>query len=136
MPPVIELNLINNPDLFQTFAFYFAVKGCQVLYSGLDTLHLKETDRIKAVKNELAKIGVNLVKLPPSMSNKSKTLYYMQEGKANFDRVLINTYHDHRMAMGASLLAVTGEVEIENCKVVNKSYPDFFKDLKNLISIV
>ncbi len=132
-PPIVELNFINNPDLFQTFAFFFAVNGCQAVYSGLETLKDKETDRIKAVKTELAKVGVSLVKLPSHMSKKTQTVHYLQEGKASFDKILINTYNDHRMAMAASLLSITSEVEIENNGVVKKSYPNFFSDLLSLV---
>lgn len=134
LAPVIELDLINHPDLFQTFAFFFAVHGSQVLYTGLDTLKDKETDRIIAVKSELKKVGVDLVKLPAHMSKKTTGSVYFQEGKANFDTVTIETYNDHRMAMAASILSAAGEVEILNPGVVAKSYPAFFSDLQTLAS--
>lgn len=131
-PPIIELDLISTPDLFQTYTFFFAAKGISVLYSGLETLADKETNRILAVKTELAKIGVSLAKLPKQMSQKSEKTYYLQEGKAAFDVLFLSTYNDHRMAMAGSLMATIGRVEIENPKVVEKSYPDFFEDLQKL----
>ena len=132
LPTIVEFDFIDNPDLFQTIAFMCAVLGVQVLCKGLDTLKDKETDRIAAVSAELAKVGVHLVKLPPRMAKKTNTQYYLQEGKANFDKIRINTYADHRMVMAASLLSVAGEVEIEHPQLVKKSYPDFFNHLKLL----
>ncbi len=132
MPPIVEMNFINNPDLFQTFAFFLSIHGCQVLYSGLDTLQDKETDRIHAVKSELAKVGVHLMKLPSKMSKKTDGIHYLQEGKASFESLSIETYKDHRMAMAGSLLATLGDVEVLDPTVVTKSYPGFFDDLKSL----
>lgn len=131
-PPIIELDLMPTPDLFQTYAFFFAAKGNSVLYTGLDTLAYKETNRILAVKTELAKIGVSLAKLPKQMSQKSEKTYYLQEGKAVFEKLVLSTYNDHRMAMAGSLMATIGRVKIENPKVVEKSYPNFFTDLQKL----
>lgn len=130
---VVEFDFIDNPDLFQTIAFMCAVMGCQALYTGLDTLKDKETDRVLAVQHVLGKVGVHLMKLPPKLSGKSKKTYYLQEGKAQFDKVLTETYGDHRMAMSAALLCVAGDVTIENHSVISKSYPEYFNDLFTLI---
>lgn len=133
IPPIVELDLTSTPDLFQTYAFFFAAKGISALYSGLETLADKETNRIIAIKTELAKVGVSLSKLPKQMSQKSEKTYYLQEGKAAFENLFLSTYNDHRMAMAGSLMATIGRVEIENPKVVEKSYPNFFADLQYLI---
>lgn len=132
--PFLEFNLINQPDLAQTISVVAAAKGVQLLLSGLQTLKIKETDRIAALKNELAKMGVCLMKLPAKFSQKTNVEYYMQEGKltplAKEDEIL--TYHDHRMAMAFAVCAQLFEIVVVNPDVVSKSYPDFWKDKQSL----
>lgn len=132
--PFLEFNLINQPDLAQTISVVAAAKGVQLLLSGLQTLKIKETDRIAALKNELAKMGVSLMKLPAKFSQKTNVEYYMQEGKltplAKEDEIL--TYHDHRMAMAFAVCAQLFEIVVVNPDVVSKSYPDFWKDKQSL----
>ena len=102
------------------------------LFTGLDTLSIKETDRIAALQNELQKVQVFFSKLPPKFSKKSENIYHTIEGKAVLDVPTFATYEDHRMAMAFAPLALLGEVKIENPMVVEKSYPNFWKDLESL----
>jgi 3-phosphoshikimate 1-carboxyvinyltransferase len=107
--------------------------GVTGVFTGLETLSIKETDRIQALKNELAKVGALFVKAPPRFSNKSGKIFYMVEGKANWSDVpVFATYHDHRMAMAFAPLSIINPIAIEDPEVVGKSYPDFWKDLINL----
>lgn len=125
-----ECDFETSPDLAQTFAVLCAVTGTTGLYTGLQTLSIKETDRIAALKTELQKVGVYLSKLPAKFSPNSSKEYYMQEGKAAWEgEVQIATYHDHRMAMAFALLAASGDVAIEDADVVEKSFPQFWKAL-------
>ncbi len=130
-PDYLEVNCINTPDLVQTLAVLCAGVGTQVLFSGLQTLHIKETDRIEALKNELDKVQVALVKMPAKFSKSSQIEYYLQEGKATFpeDVVCFDTYDDHRMAMSFATLSVIHPIVIHHKEVVEKSYPNFWKDL-------
>ena len=132
-PPVVEKDFLKCPDIAQTVAVSCAATGVQGLYSGLETLFIKETDRVAALKTELAKVGVFLSKLPPRLAGKSGTTYYLQEGQATFEvPVIFATYHDHRMAMAFAPLALLGPIKIEDPMVVIKSYPDFYQDLEQL----
>ena len=70
------------PDLAQTFSVLSAVTGTTALMTGLQTLAIKETDRLKALKTELSKVGVSLAKLPPHFSPGLTGTYYLQEGRA------------------------------------------------------
>lgn len=134
VPDNLEINCINTPDLAQTIAVLCAGLGTQVLFSGLQTLHLKETDRVDALKTELSKLEVTLTKLPVKFSKKSRIEYYLQMGKASFptDIIYFDSYEDHRMAMSFALLSVLQPVIIQHGEVVEKSYPNFWKDLKKL----
>ena len=132
-PDLFEHNFVECPDIAQTLMVTCAGLGVQALYSGLQTLFIKETDRVKAMKTELGKVGVALYKIPARMSGKSGIQYFGQEGEVSFnDTPTFATYHDHRMAMALAPLALLHPVTIEDPEVVGKSYPDFFRDLEML----
>jgi 3-phosphoshikimate 1-carboxyvinyltransferase len=119
----IEWDFTHCPDLAQTVAVVCAAKGIEGKFSGLESLRIKETDRIAALQNELRKIGADFLEDKSSMWKvvPSRSL----PGKAFF-----NTYKDHRMAMAFAPLATRLEVEIENPSVVRKSYPTFWDDVR------
>jgi 3-phosphoshikimate 1-carboxyvinyltransferase len=127
-----EYNFIKQPDIAQTVFGMCAGLGVSGLFTGLQTLFIKETDRINAFKKELEKVGVFLTKVPPRFKNSTDD-YYMIDGKASLDTVPeFDTYQDHRMAMALAPLAMYGKVIINDSSVVSKSYPDFWSDLAKL----
>ena len=112
------------PDLAQTVIVCCAALGHDATFTGLETLKIKETDRVNALQTELLKIGVKLIE-------KNQT-YKLDSSGLNLDKnIKISTYDDHRMAMAfAPLALVIPELEIEDHLVVEKSYPDFWKHLE------
>lgn len=118
------LNLKDCPDLAQTIIVCAAVKGLNLAFTGLETLKIKETNRVLALQTELAKIGVTL--------NEDNEVYTLNCDGLHFpEKITISTYDDHRMAMAfAPLSLLISEVEIEDYQVVEKSYPDFWIDLQ------
>lgn len=112
------------PDLAQTVIVCCAALGHDALFTGLETLKIKETDRVNALQTELAKIGVKLIE-------KNQTYKLDCSGLDLSKKIRISTYDDHRMAMAfAPLALVLPELEIEDHLVVEKSYPDFWKHLE------
>ena len=110
-----------------------AGKGTSMLFSGLQTLAIKETDRTKALKKELKKYGVSFVKMPTRFVQKSEVQYYMQEGTATPNEdTEIETYDDHRMAMAFAPLSLMMPLRIKDKDVVRKSYPNYWVDLEHL----
>lgn len=115
------------PDIAQTIAVLCAAHDIQCLCKGLSTLKLKETDRAKALRTELLKLGVDLEIISDDAArvrpaNRTKTI-----------SAPIKTHEDHRMAMAFATLAFSyDEVQIENPDVVKKSYPTFWQDLKKV----
>jgi 3-phosphoshikimate 1-carboxyvinyltransferase len=112
------------PDLAQTVIVVCAALGHDATFTGLETLKIKETDRIAALQNELAKIGVKLTE---------KGQVYKLDCSEKYipEKVTIHTYEDHRMAMAfAPLALMVPQIEIEDPMVVEKSYPAFWKDLE------
>lgn len=123
-PKKIELNLNDCPDVAQTIAVTSTALKIPTLLTGLETLKIKETDRIIALYNELKKCGTESI---PTDS----TLELMEFNKIN-KIPFINTYNDHRMAMAFAPLALIHPIEFENPMVVEKSYPKFWKDMEIL----
>lgn len=112
----------DSPDLAQTAAVVCAAKGIGGYFTGLESLRIKETDRIAALQRELRKIGADLEqeangwRVRPSES---------LPGRAEFD-----SYEDHRMAMAFAPLATKMDVSIADPIVVKKSYPKFWLDVE------
>ena len=133
-PQMLEVDFIRMPDIAQTVAVMVGALGLRGLYTGLQTLKIKETDRIAALKTELEKIGVLFSELPARFSPKSGISYFMQEGKASIGEasVSFSTYKDHRMAMAFAPLAMLFPITIEKPGVVSKSYRRFWEDLQSI----
>ncbi len=113
------------PDLAQTVLPVCAAKGIPCDFTGLESLRIKETDRIAALQNELQKIGATLSE--PSTGN-----WKLEPGRIPPQSITIQTYHDHRMAMGFAPLATIQDLKIESPEVVNKSYPGFWRDMNSV----
>ena len=130
---LLDHDFIKEPDIAQTVAVMCAANGVEGFFTGLQTLRIKETDRIEALKNELAKVGVRLYKLPPKMSKKSGSEFYGVSGKAISEVVpIFDTYKDHRMAMAFAPLGMLFPIQINKPEVVSKSYSNFWNDLESL----
>jgi 3-phosphoshikimate 1-carboxyvinyltransferase len=123
-------DLKECPDLAQTIIVVCAALNHEATFTGLETLKIKETDRIAALQNELGKMGVKLIE-------KGQTYKLDCSGKFIPERMFINTYDDHRMAMAfAPLALVIPELEVEDALVVEKSYPAFWTDLEKVGFVV
>ncbi len=120
----IELNLINTPDIAQTIAATCVGLKVNCILTGLETLKIKETDRLVALKNELEKLGAIIRITDDSLAI---------EGYQDFSETpTFETYNDHRMAMCMAPLAQKYAIRINNEMVVEKSYPTFWEDWKQL----
>jgi len=127
-----EYDFIKCPDLAQTVVSCCAGLGVQGLFTGLQTLRIKETDRIAALKDELVKGNAYFSQLPSKFSPKSGKEYHMIDGKFEAESAQIKTYEDHRMAMAFAPLSMICPLIIEEEDVVNKSYPEYWDDLRSI----
>lgn len=118
----IKWDFTHCPDLAQTIAVVCAARGVKGHFTGLESLRIKETDRIAALQNELRKINADLIE----NSAESWTLIPSEKlpPTARFA-----TYKDHRMAMAFAPLSAIMDVDIESPAVVRKSYPNFWNDI-------
>jgi 3-phosphoshikimate 1-carboxyvinyltransferase len=121
----IEMNLIGNPDLAQTIVVTACLLGRTFNISGLQTLKIKETDRIEALRSQLLKLGFVIT------VNDDLSLSWNGERTTPCENPSIATFKDHRMAMAfaPAALLFPGLI-IEDADVVSKSYPDFWQHLK------
>ncbi|MBU2525856.1 MAG: 3-phosphoshikimate 1-carboxyvinyltransferase [Bacteroidetes bacterium] len=121
---IFSADLVHAPDIAQTIVVTCFGLGLGCDLSGLHTLKIKETDRLKALKTELSKLGAAI-----HVTDKSLHLKPHQGIKQG---VSIDTYNDHRMAMSFAPLAIKVPIIVKDAEVVSKSYPDFWKDLSTL----
>ena len=127
-PQFLNLNFIENPDVAQTFAVLSVVKQIPFHFTGLETLKIKETNRIAALQDELAKFGAQISE--PAHGELKWDGTFPLEKQAIPE---IETYHDHRMALAfAPACQSFGPIAILDPMVITKSYPGFWEDLKKV----
>jgi 3-phosphoshikimate 1-carboxyvinyltransferase len=122
-PKMMKMNFRDNPDLAQTFAAMFAGGNVYCTFTGIDSLRIKETDRIEALRTELMKLNMHF-------DYADMYEFYQLKGELKITSTPVETYNDHRMAMAFAPLALKGEITINNPEVVEKSYPGFWNDLE------
>jgi 3-phosphoshikimate 1-carboxyvinyltransferase len=120
---MLEWDFSSSPDLGPTVMATCAALGVSCYATGLESLRIKETDRIAALQNELGKIGANLVE------RSGRWTLHPGDNLDDSDPVTFDTYDDHRMAMALAPLALKLPLTINEPKVVRKSYPGFWEDL-------
>lgn len=120
----IEWDFRDCPDLAQTVLPVCAAKGIPGLFTGMESLRIKETDRVAALQTELAKTGAKLTE--------DKAGRWKLTPAKVVNSVSIETYHDHRMAMGFAPWATVAKLRIAEPEVVNKSYPGFWEDMRTV----
>lgn len=125
----IELDFRDCPDLAQTILVVAAYHKIKLKVSGVESLKIKETDRLVAMKNELKKIGCDFYE--------EGNYWILEKRRREIDDELsIDTYKDHRMAMAFAPLASKKSMIINDPDVVVKSYPTYWEDLKKVGFII
>ena len=121
----LDYDFINQPDLAQTFVVTCALLNIPFRFSGLQSLKIKETDRMAALITEMRKLGYILHETDGSV------LSWEGERCTPEEHPAIDTYEDHRMAMAfAPTCLALPEILINNPQVVSKSYPRYWEDLR------
>lgn len=129
LPERIRINFRSNPDVAMTWMVICAALNIELECSGVESLRVKETDRIAAMQKELAKVNVSLNEQQPGV--------FVLSGKFQLKpETSFETYDDHRMAMALAPLALLAPIRIAHPEVVQKSFPDFFLQLQHLGFII
>lgn len=117
-------NFTNQPDLAQTVAVACCCLNIPFHFTGLESLKIKETDRINALTVELRKLGFVLT------TNQTDDLTWDGTTAEQHSDTSIDTYDDHRMAMAFAPAALKfNRISINHPMVVTKSYPRYYEDL-------
>ena len=124
-PKKINIDLSDNPDLAQTIIVTAFGLNIPTKLRGLSTLKIKETDRLIAIYNEINALGGNI-----EIGNESIEIF--KSDKEINNNHVIQTYQDHRMALAFAPLSLICPIEISNPNVVSKSFPEFWKILKEM----
>lgn len=115
----------HQPDLAQTFVVTCAMLGIPFRFTGLQSLKIKETDRMAALRTELRKLGYDIQEQDDSI------LYWNGERCQAQECPVIDTYEDHRMAMAFAPCAMKlSNLKVNHPEVVSKSYPAYWDDLE------
>ena len=122
-----EWDFTNCPDLCQTVAVVNVMKRIPAIYTGIESLKIKETDRVLALQNELQKLGGELVEVEKDYK------YEIRLTEPPVELPVIETYEDHRMAMAFAPAAMIREIKIMEPEVVVKSYPEFWDHLRVVV---
>lgn len=123
-------DLADCPDLGPVlFALATQCEGTSV-FTHCERLRIKESDRIACMEEELAKLGCAMESTADTVMIKGKTAVH--------GNVTLNGHNDHRIVMALSVLACTADspVMMEEAEAVNKSYPDFFRDLAGTGAVI
>ena len=115
----LSFDLLQMPDIAQTLAVTCLALQIDCKLYGLQTLRIKETDRLLALKTEIEKFGATVI-------IDDNSLQLINKGKLK-NNISIATYEDHRMAMSFAVLQEIVKIKIENKDVVKKSFPNFWE---------
>jgi 3-phosphoshikimate 1-carboxyvinyltransferase len=122
---LLVYDFINEPDLAQTFVVTCCLLGTPFRFYGLQSLRIKETDRIAALQTEMRKLGY-VIKVEAD-----DVMEWTGEKCTPESDPIISTCEDHRMAMAFAPVCLKNKpVKIKDPEVVSKSYPRFWEDLK------
>ena len=116
-PPLTFVTPSELPDYRPVFA-----DGPTTIRNVAHIRH-KETDRLAALATELRRVGAEVIETADGLTITPKPLR----------GAIVETYHDHRMAMSLALVGLKSPgVIIDNPACVAKTYPRFFDDLEKL----
>lgn len=127
-PVSIKADLANCPDLGPILCVLAAYLPGKSVLNHTRRLRIKESDRAMAMEQELKKWGVNIQVFEDSIEIEGK-----REWKADHT-VIIDSHNDHRIVMAMTIFGLLAKSPsiIEGAQAVNKSYPDFFKDVEKI----
>ena len=118
------------PDLIPSFVVACCLLNIPFKFRGIETLRIKESDRVSALKNELNKIGYFL------KVEDNDCLSWQGEKSTPEINPWIQTYQDHRLAMAFAVATLKfPDLQIENKEVVSKSFPRFWEEWDHIVNI-
>jgi 3-phosphoshikimate 1-carboxyvinyltransferase len=119
-----EFDATDCPDLFPPIAALAAYCKGTTTIKGTHRLAAKESDRAKTLQDIFGKMSINIILQNDEMIIEGGTIKSAE----------VSSHHDHRIAMAAAVAALgaEGDIVINDAEAINKSYPQFFDDLRQL----
>ena len=122
----IELDLSNHPDLALPITVTCCGLGIKAHLMGLESLKVKESNRLECIKKELRKFNI-------SCEIDSSSIMIKENQNIVQPTSIIECHHDHRIAMSiAPLVMKVDSIKFDDKEVVNKSYPKFWEDFNKV----
>ena len=120
-----DFDATDCPDLFPPLVALAAYCNGTSSIKGVTRLTHKESNRAISLQEEFKKMGVEI---------EVKGNYMLILGNGKLNGAIVQSHHDHRIAMACAVAALkaTGETTIHNAEAINKSYPDFYDHLQKL----
>lgn len=124
-----EFDATDCPDLFPPLVALAAYCEGTTKIQGVSRLAHKESDRGIALQKEFGKMGLQI--------DLQDDLMLVHGGKG-LTGATVHSHHDHRIAMACAVagLKADGPTTIEDAEAINKSYPDFYDDLRKLGAVI
>lgn len=125
-PKTVQFEMSDTPDIIPVVAVIYAICGVKFSISGAGTLKFKESDRLKVLAEEMLKLGF-------CFGYDSDSLWWNESMVQQPENFELSPHGDHRIAMALAATSLRFEkTNITDCSVVNKSYTDFWNDIKKL----
>ena len=121
---ILEMDCSDIPDIVPYMAVLGAFRAEKTTLTGIKRLRIKESDRAEAITEMLTAIGGNV-----TLEEDKITIEYIDK---TADDIVLTSSGDHRMAMAAVLCAAaTGrDIELDDIRCLDKSFPEFRKVLE------
>lgn len=120
----IEIDVSDTPDLVPVIAALATFAEGTTIIKNAARLRIKESDRLKNVTELIKTAGGDITELPDGL--------IINGGKKLKNCFTFDSCNDHRIIMAAAVLAFASKVTITNAQAINKSYPDFIRDITKL----
>lgn len=118
-----KIDITDFPDLAPVLMAVAAIKNGVVL-TGTRRLRFKESDRGKAMSEELEKFGTETVIEEDRIT--------VKQGNLCFPTDVLSSHNDHRIAMALSVIMTVTGGTLNGAEAVFKSYPGYWEDIKKL----
>ncbi len=120
-PKFIRYNFNDTPDISLSIIVNLCLLGIPFEISGLENLHIKESDRIKLLRENLKNLGYKIIEI-------SRGVLYSDCKHSSTSYNKIYTASDHRIAMAFSQFAILKDIIIDDSQCIEKSYPQFWNE--------
>jgi len=120
----LHIDFTDIPDLMPAVVLTCAMQGKSLICSGIDHLKFKESDRIATVNYNLKQLGYELI---PKQNQ-----YHLEKTGSAMPIKYFKSFDDHRIVMAFAMCAIREPILIDSISCTSKSFPDFWKQMKNL----